>query len=383
MLSPQKAKQIDKLLAEGLSNSAISVKLSVGYNAVVRRREAGGFPPSPGRAVPPSAPVEMSEPDLHIGIKKALKRDPLSAASLADALDVSPKRINAAIKDMRARGALIIETVDGRFDLSSPITSEPGRASVKGTKDEWTHVFGIVSDNHLCNKHSRLDVLNEAYDFFEREGISTVYNAGNWIDGEARFNKQELVTAPGMDRQLDYLIDKYPVRKGVTTHYIAGDDHEGWYAQREGVEIGRYLQYRAEDQGRRDLKYIGYGEADVRLEIGSVSATMRVVHPGGGSAYAISYTDQKRVESYQGGEKPQVEVAGHYHKWNYGYPREVHTVQPGCTCDQTLFMRKKRLQAMVGFATIKIKQDLSDGHIVRFSPEWFARFDRGFYEKRF
>ena len=108
-----------------------------------------------------------------------------------------------------------------------------------------------------------------------------------------------------------------------------------------------------------------------------------MVHPGGGSAYAISYTDQKRVESYQGGEKPSIEIAGHYHKWNVGYPREVHTVQAGCTCDQTLFMRKKKLQAHVGFLVVKIKQDSTDGHVVRFAPEWFPFYDRGFYEKRF
>jgi hypothetical protein len=224
--------------------------------------------------------------------------------------------------------------------------------------------------------------LNAAYDHFEKEGITVAYNAGNWVDGEARFNKTELLTAPGMDHQLDYMIDNFPQKKGIETHYIAGDDHEGWYQQREGIEVGRYLQMRAEDQGRYDLKYLGYGEADVKLSYGSGLAVMRVVHPGGGSAYAISYTDQKRVESYQGGEKPQIELVGHYHKFNHGYPREVHTVQGGCTCDQSIFMRKKRLQAHVGYSIIKIKQnDL--GIVTRFSVEWFPFFDRGYYEKRF
>lgn len=232
------------------------------------------------------------------------------------------------------------------------------------------------------NKHSRLDVLNSAYDHFQRQGITAVYNCGNWIDGEHKFNKGELITAPGLDRQIDYLLENFPQRKGVTTYFIAGDDHEGWYQQREGIEIGRHLELRALKVGRADLKYLGYAECDVALKFGGGEAVMRVVHPGGGSAYAISYTDQKRTESYQGGEKPHVELVGHYHKWNHGYPREVHTVQCGCTCDQTLFMRKKRLQAHVGFVEIKIKQDTT-GAITRFAAEWFPRFDRGYYEKRF
>jgi hypothetical protein len=185
-----------------------------------------------------------------------------------------------------------------------------------------------------------------------------------------------------MDNQLDYLIDNWPVKDGIITEFIAGDDHEGWYQQREGIEVGRYLELRSKKQGRNDLVYLGYGECDVSLRSGAGSAVMRVVHPGGGSSYAISYTDQKRTESYQGGEKPQIEIVGHYHKFNQGYPREVHAVQCGCTCDQTMFMRKKRLQAHVGFVTVKIKQD-SSGAVTRFAVEWHPRFDRGYYEKRF
>jgi biotin operon repressor len=315
-------------------------------------------------------------------VLRLLRKGPRSTEELAAALSSSPESVRNSVEDMKARGAMIIQTANGLHDLADSILLEPGSGHITGTNDYWTHRFGFTTDNHLCNRNSRLDVLNAAYDHFEREGIKVAFNSGNWIDGEARFNKTELVTAPGMDHQLDYMIDKFPQRSGIETHYIAGDDHEGWFQQREGIEIGKYLQMRAEDQGRDDFKYLGYGEADVKLSFGTGSSVMRVVHPGGGSAYAISYTDQKRVESYQGGEKPQVELVGHYHKFNHGYPREVHTVQGGCTCDQSMFMRKKRLQAHVGYSIIKIKQD-ETGIVTRFAVEWLPFFDRGFYEKRF
>lgn len=330
----------------------------------------------------PLTVAPVGEPIKHEAIRRLLRKGPLSTEELAEALERNIEEVEDAIGDMKDRGAILYTTVNGLHDLGDSILLEPGRAEVEGGKDYWTHVFGFTTDNHLCNRHSRLDVLNAAYDHFEREGITLAYNAGNWIDGEARFNKTELITAPGMDHQLDYLIDQFPVRDEIETHYIAGDDHEGWYQQREGIEVGRYLQMRAEDSGRHDLKYLGYGEADVKLSFGTGSSVMRVVHPGGGSAYAISYTDQKRVESYQGGEKPQIELVGHYHKFNHGYPREVHTVQGGCTVDQSMFMRKKRLQAHVGYSIIKIKQDF-DGTVSRFSVDWFPFFDRKFYEKRF
>lgn len=331
----------------------------------------------------PVVKAEKEEPEVTFGdVRRVLKRGPLSTEDLATSLNATPAQVKTVIADAKERGGLLLTTVNDLHDLGDGILLEPGNSEVKGSHGEWTHVFGFTTDNHLCNKHSRLDVLNAAYDHFEREGITTVYNAGNWIDGEARFNKTELVTAPGLDHQLDYMIDVFPQRNGIKTHYIAGDDHEGWYQQREGIEVGRYLQNRAQDAGRDDLVYLGYGEADVKLSYGEGSSVMRVVHPGGGSAYAISYTDQKRVESYQGGEKPQIELVGHYHKFNYGYPREVHTLQGGCTTDQSLFMRKKRLQAHVGYSIIRIKQD-HVGAVCGFQVEWCPFFDRGYYEKRF
>jgi biotin operon repressor len=369
-LSVEKEQRIRELLAEGMTHAKIAEAVGVGTGTVgnVKNRQ-------------PRVQVESKDPEpiTHEAIRKLLKGRPHSQEELADALDCGPKRVREAIQEMQARGAMLFEA-HGKFDLKDSIHLEPGQIAI--ASKAGARRFGVTGDNHLCNKHARLDVLNAAYDHFEREGITEVFNTGNWIDGEARFNKTELVTAPGMDNQLDYLIDKFPQRKGITTHYIAGDDHEGWYQQREGVEIGRYLQMRAERQGRHDLNYLGYGECDVRLEHGSGSACMRVVHPGGGSSYAISYTDQKRVESYQGGEKPQIELAGHYHKFNYGFPREVHTVQTGCTCDQTMFMRKKRLQAHVGFLVVNLNQD-EQGCVTRFNVEWFPFFDRGFYERRF
>lgn len=359
--------QVRRQILKGVAFATIADRFDIGFGTVQRIRDR----------MPDTA--EVAEALTYDAVRKALRKGSQTISELAGSLGCTQKAVKQAIKEMRSRGLMVLE-LHGRYELQHSVTLESGIFTYKSSTPE--RLFGVVSDNHLCNKHSRLDVLNEAYNYFSELGITDVFNAGNWIDGEARFNKTELLTAPGMDNQLDYMIDKYPQREGITTHYIAGDDHEGWYQQREGVEVGRYLEMRAKEQGRNDLHYLGYGECDVKLQVARGSAVMRVVHPGGGSSYAISYTDQKRVESYQGGEKPQVEIAGHYHKFNYGYPREVHTLQAGCTCDQTMFMRKKRLQAHVGFCAVSLTQG-ENGAITRFTPEWHPRFDRGYYERRF
>lgn len=383
-LSQDKINKVNELLASGLSQEKVAVATDVSTGSV--SKIARGIMLAATEFLP-GASATTVEPLSHQDIRKLLKKAPHSLEELADALDCGPSKVRATIEEMKAKGAMLLE-LHGKYDLAQGMHLPAGElilpsgGGITNGDGSRTRTFGVTGDNHLCNKHSRLDVLNAAYDEYERRGITEVFNTGNWIDGEARFNKTELIVAPGMDNQINYMIDNYPVKKGITTHYIAGDDHEGWLSQREGIEIGKYLQMKAEDVGRHDLKYLGYGEADVKLENGTGAAVMRVVHPGGGSSYAISYTDQKRVESYQGGEKPQIELAGHYHKFNYGYPREVHTVQTGCTCDQTMFMRKKKLQAHVGFLIINLTQ-ADNGTVTRFNVEWFPFFDRRYYEQKF
>lgn len=314
-------------------------------------------------------------------IHSLLKKQALDAKELGVAIDCKPFEVVKVIRQAKREGAMIRELVGGKFTMLPSSAIEPGKFSVRPGKDGW-YKFGVLGDTHLCNKHSRLDVLNHAYDRYEQEGITKVFHTGNWVEGEKPFNKMELIVAPGFNHQVDYMIQEYPHKPTIKTYFVSGDDHEGWYQQSLGIEVGKYLVSEAKDQGRDDLIYLGYGECDVELRRGDGSSVMRVLHPGGGSAYALSYTVQKIVESYQGGEKPRVLLAGHYHKSEFCYPREVYTVQTGCTCDQTMFLRKNKIQVHVGYWVIEIHQNV-DGVVDSFRQEWVPFFDRGYYEKRF
>lgn len=327
---------------------------------------------------------KLSKDERREQVRKLLQKRPMNDQEAAEAAGVSVAIIRRILKELRATGANFIRTGDRLFLHNVVETGGNLVLKAKDRGDGWT-VFGFTTDKHLCNSHERLDVLNEAYDHFAREGVTDVFDAGNWIDGEARFNKQELRRF-GMDNQLDYLIDVHPQRAGMTTHYVSGDDHEGWYAQRECINIGSYLEMKAKKAGREDLHFLGHVEADVELRgtgKNNSRTVMRVMHPGGGSAYAMSYAPQKLVESFQGGEKPTVLLIGHYHKFDYCYPREVHCISGGCMVDQTMFMRKNKLAAHVGYSLIKLKQDPERGHVTAISVEWRPFYDRGFYESRF
>lgn len=394
-LSAEQVNAVKELLAAGVTQPLIAAKLGasettisrisrgllVGPNTPTYKKSAAAAVKA-AEYVIPETPPKVLEPDTTgMGeVRKALLKGPRSVMELADILDTAPRRVEVLLTELRAKGALLFEK-DGRWDLHHAIHIEP--QSVVTQVRPGIRKIGVVGDNHLCNKHARLDVLNTAYDRFLEEGITDVYNTGNYVDGEARFNKTELIVRPGLQSQIDYAIDNYPQRKGITTHFIDGDDHEGWYYQRERIQFGKLFESDAKDQGRSDLHYLGYGECDVKLTVpGGGFACMRIVHPGGGSAYATSYALQKLVESYQGGEKPRILLAGHYHKFDFGYPREIYVLQTACTCDQTMFLRKNKIAVHVGFNIVTIGQD-DTGDVTKFAVDWNPFYDRGKYEKRF
>ena len=316
-------------------------------------------------------------------IKRAIYRSSSSVRELARRCDCSEDLVRELLHEMIQAGIAIHRSGDWAWIEPGhvpPVLPNEGHA----WKGE-TYRFGLISDTHYGSKYAREDVCHSLYDWFKSEGIERVYHAGNWVEGIAKFNRFDLIPqAHGMQAQLDYFAKNYPARKGIRTYIVSGDDHEGWWSQREGVNIGQMMQDTAERHGRKDLIDIGYMEAFVTLTHAKSgrSSRMLVAHPGGGSAYAVSYTSQKIIESFQPGEKPAVALFGHYHKIEYLLTRGVHAIQAGCTKDLDPFGRKKRLAYHIGGAIIELRQS-PDGSI----PDcltWFRQFsDRGQHNDQF
>lgn len=281
----------------------------------------------------------------------------------------------------------ISEVLNPKCKTAVPVEMKPlklpkpefGHLPLKVINDgDWVR-FGLVSDTHLCCKEERLGELHAVYDLFVEEGITTVFHAGNIVDGYVAKINGGSVFDTTIDGQCQYVLSNYPSRDGITTYYITGDDHEGWW-QKEGFNFGAYLNYMAKDAGRTDLIYIGHVEMDVEVKAAQKPTIIKVQHPGGGSSYARSYTGQKQVESLEGGEKPSILVQGHYHVSNYMNDRNIHVVSMPGFQDQTIFARKKRLRMEIGGAIIAFKVNPKDGSVTRFQIEFTRFFTRGYYK---
>jgi hypothetical protein len=317
-------------------------------------------------------------------LRQSLLRGEHSIDDLMRNWSLTKAQANAFLDEFRDAGANLVEHA-GKFTIDRYMAPDSETAWKVVGKPGKPYRFGLIADTHLGSKHCRLDVCEDLYDWFAKEGIGTVYHAGNWIEGEARFNKHELVPeAHGMQAQLDYFVEHYPQRDGIETLYVAGDDHEGWYSQREGVDIGRMLHDTARRAGRRDLTYLGYKEAFITLEHPKTKKHARLLidHPGGGSSYAHSYAPQKRIEAAQGGEKPAIWCFGHWHKSGYFVNRNVHAILVPCTKDLDTFGRKKGLEYVIGGVIVEAWQD-DGGAITQVTPTFKLYFDRGYSNQQY
>lgn len=339
-----------------------------------------------------SAPISASEAPVGVEapntfddkLRSILKqsRGKMTLELLSDRLDCGITRIKAALGRLQDAGVNVaLDTHLGAVEVHRDIPRNVVEQRIDTSKFKGTEFkLGLTADNHLCSKYARNDVLKALFDIWAEQGITRVLQGGNMIDGEARFNRFDLLTRPGIDAQAEYLVNEWPQRPGIVTEFVCGDDHEGWYVQREGINIVNYLQHKADQAGRDDMKFLGYMETSYKLEAANGASRLSLIHAGGGSAYATSYSVQKIVESYQPNEKPSILLVGHFHKAEYSYPRAVHVVQAGCTQDQTPFLRKKRIEAMVGGWTIGFEVD-SNGIIHKFKTEWHPFYDRSFYTR--
>lgn len=337
------------------------------------------------RGMKPTVSPPQSEapptPDIKVSIRSVLSKRSATMSALIAATGEGPDDVLAAIDELIEDGYNIVRK--GGVGWEMPRQTEA--AYVTGAKIQLvsrpdnTFLFGACGDQHIGSKYFREDVLKGVYERYAGAGVQCVFNTGNWIDGEANFNRYDIV-AHGMDEQLRLMSSVFP-KCGFPTYAVTGDDHEGWYAQREGIDVGKYAENVMREAGH-DWHDLGYMEAHVELVNANTGAKaiLAVVHPGGGSAYALSYKPQKIIESYEGGEKPAVALYGHYHKMDAGLVRNVWYLQTGCTQDQTPFMRKKSLEAHVGGAMIGLEQDPDTGAIIGFTPTLWRYFKRHYYE---
>jgi predicted phosphodiesterase len=203
--------------------------------------------------------------------------------------------------------------------------------------------FGIFGDTHFGSLYEDLDALN-AYAHACREAkVHCMIHAGDVLEGYKLYRGQEFETHKhGWEAQSQWFAEVAP-HFGCPVYFITGN-HDVAFKRAAGITVGKGLEAL-----RPDWHFIGEDYGTVNLSANGKKFKVGVLHPGGGSSYALSYRPQKIVEQIEGGQKPDILAIGNYHKtdWLPSY-RNVSVLQVGCFQRQTPFMLTKGLSAMVG-----------------------------------
>lgn len=226
--------------------------------------------------------------------------------------------------------------------------------------------FALIGDTHIGSKYTQFTHLHGFYDILAAEGVTDVYHAGDITDGlKMRVGHEYELYEISADEMRDDVIRNYPIRPGVTTHFITGNHDASLYKQ-VGYDIGPAIA-----EKRPDMEYLGRDCTIVQLAPG---CKLELRHPWDGSAYAMSYKPQKMIEAMESDSKPNILAIGHYHKAEYLFYRNVHAFQTGCFQSQTPFTRGKGISVHIGGWIITVRVD-AGGTIRAISPTFIPYYN--------
>lgn len=231
-------------------------------------------------------------------------------------------------------------TIINKMGYSEPVTNNKKSLNYKSPRVK----FLIASDLHMGHKNYRPDVLDHAIRNANRQKVDFWVMPGDILEGmSGREGHIYELAHVGATNQLEYGVEQLNQIKQPIYAITATDSHDGWFSSKNnmGFEVGPELERRV-----KNLEFLGYDEADLILDNG---INIRLTHPGGGTAYAVSYKMQKYVNALSGGQKPDIIAQGHYHKAMYMFYRNIHCFESGCLENQSTFMKKIGTPAMVGY----------------------------------
>lgn len=228
-----------------------------------------------------------------------------------------------------------------------------------------TYKMAVISCTQLGSRYQQLTHLKSFYQYIQDQGIKTVLNCGDIVDGIRVYRGQEYeLFIHGAKAQREYTIEHYPkMENGGKTIMISGN-HDYSFMANGGEKIVETICDK-----REDLEYVGdYGAYP---KIGPLNIFM--AHGDCGVSYARSYKLQKNIEQMSPANKPDIYFVGH---WHVGCMlpeyRNVIAFMIPCFQSQTPFLKRKSLYPELGglIVSFTINDVTRKDGIARCKFEW-------------
>jgi predicted phosphodiesterase len=236
----------------------------------------------------------------------------------------------------------------------------PEHNAVKHSFDGDQITIGALSDTHLGSKYTDTNMLDQAFEEFDKEKVDMITHSGDVHEGLShRPGHMYECTHLGYSAQLEHSREVFGQWTNTPIYFVDGN-HDRWFIKSNGAIIVKEL---CRDQD--NLHFLGHDEGDININ----GIIIKLWHGEDGSSYAFSYRIQKIVESFTGGEKPNVFLCGHTHKAISIFDRHIHCVSVGAIQKQSKWMRSKRHASHTGFYIIKM--GISETGVSWFEPKFY------------
>ena len=310
--------------------------------------------------------VGKTAPDIKTAIYHRLLNGIVHIETCAKELKIADMDVYKVIHELEIEGKIIEKSSSGYYINQNSI-AENKIYNYFGKKLR----FGAIGDTHCGSKEQQITHLNTFYDICEKEGIQDIYHTGDVVAGDNVYRGQRFETfCQSLDDQAQYVIEQYPLKKKIKTHFITGN-HDFSFYKTSGADIGAMIANQ-----REDMVYLGRLGAYINL---SEKIKMHLLHPDGGGSYAKSYRPQKIIENYASENKPNIVLLGHFHTSMQFYTRNVHAFTTGAFEGQTNFLLRKGLYPEVGGWIIDIVP-AADGSVLRIKGEWIPFYKNIFHD---
>lgn len=234
-----------------------------------------------------------------------------------------------------------------------------------------SHVkYLLFGDTHIGNINYDPGLMSYAAKEATKQKVDFIVHTGDIMDGWYQNRPQAIFeqNAVGLDNQFKMTVKEFKKLK-QPLFFITGNHEYNTFVRGAGIEVGPYLQDKLREEGVQ-ATFLGNAEGDIVLSTG---CDIKVMHPDGGSSYAISYKSQKLAESLESGKKPKLLHIGHFHKAEYIFYRNMHIFQTGTLMGQTKFMRGKQIAAHKGFWIIDV-YSRKGGQVDKITPSWYPSY---------
>lgn len=226
--------------------------------------------------------------------------------------------------------------------------------------------FLVVSDQHYGSSYSSETAHNASVQVAKDSSVDGILFPGDFIEGmsnrEGHIYELEDV---GVSAQLTKAVSRLNDYGDIPKYGITGN-HDDWSKKKsdQGFEVGPYLEDHV-----NAFEFLGEYDGELWL---NDKVKIALTHRGN-TAYALSYSLQKRINALEGGTKPSILLNGHIHKAFYMPYRNIHAMESGTLQRQTPFMAMKGSPAMVGFWEIDIC--FNKYEVTAFTPTWYPIYD--------